>query len=433
MTSSALLTRLGFTAAALLLSISALSPAAPVVAKPSEPEQNRPELGTPGQDPPTFAAGEILVGFKKDASEKDKSEVHQRRGASVKKELPNLNTELVTAPRGKEKEQAAEYRKEPKVAFAEVNGRYYAQVKPVAPVTPAPPAPNDPLVSKQWGYNNSQDADIDAFEAWTDATRSAAPAIAILDTGTTKSHPDLSSKVTRQEDFTRSGIGDVYGHGTHVAGTAGAATNNGTGGAGTCPECPIWDYKVLDNTGSGDWFDIAAGITKAADEGAKVINMSFGAYALSQAVETAVNYAWKDKEVVLVAAAGNDGQNWGFYPAAYANVIAVAATTSRDGRASFSNWGGNWVDVAAPGAGILSTVKSGSYESWNGTSMASPHVAGIAALVFSRGTDCASNTCVRGRIENRADPIGRTGSNFRDSWAHGRVNACQAVRNVARC
>jgi thermitase len=432
MTPSTILTRFGSTAAALLLSISALSPAAPVVAKPSEPEPNRPELGTPGQDPPTFSAGEILVGFKKDASEKDKSEIHQGHGASVKKKLPNLDIELVSAPHGKEKEQVAEYRKEPKVAFAEVNGRYYAQAKPVSPVTPAPPGPNDPLVSDQWGYSNSQDNDIDAFEAWTGTIRLAAPAIAILDTGATKPHPDLSSKVARQEDFTGTGIGDVYGHGTHVAGIAGAATNNGTGGAGTCPECPIWDYKVLDNSGSGDWFNISAGITRAADDGAKVVNMSFGAYALSQTVENAVDYAW-GKGVVLVAAAGNDGQNWGFYPAAYANVIAVAATTNRDARASFSNWGGNWVDVAAPGAGILSTVKSGSYESWNGTSMASPHVAGVAGIVFSRSADCASNTCVRSRIENRADPIGRTGSNSRDSWAHGRLNACQAVRNVARC
>ena len=149
MTSSTFFTRLGFTTAALLLSISALSPAAPVVAKPSEPEQNRPELGTPGQDPPTFAAGEILVGFKKDASEKEKSEIHQGHGASVKNKLPNLDIELVSAPRGKEKEQAAEYRKEPKVAFAEVNGRYYAQAKPVAPVAPRG---RDPMT--RWWPNN---------------------------------------------------------------------------------------------------------------------------------------------------------------------------------------------------------------------------------------------------------------------------------------
>jgi thermitase len=426
------LKRLGFAVTSVLLSMSVVSPAGIVVAKPGEPEQNRSELGKPGQDPPLFAAGEILVGFKKGASDKDKSEVHQRRGASAKKKIADLDIELVSAPRGKEKDQAAEYRKEPKVAFAEVNGRYYAQAKPGTPSAPAPAGPNDPLVSQQWGFNNSRDADIDAFEAWAGVPTSGAPVIAILDTGTTKSHPDLGGKVARQEDFTDTGIGDVYGHGTHVAGTAGAATNNGTGGAGTCPECPIWDFKVLDNSGSGDWFTIATGITRAADEGAKVINMSFGAYALSETVENAVNYAW-GKQVVLVAAAGNDGQNWGFYPAAYTNVIAVAATTDRDARASFSNWGGNWVDVAAPGASILSTVKSGSYESWNGTSMASPHVAGIAGLVLSRSTDCATNACVRGRIENRADPIGRTGSNFRDLWAHGRVNACQAVRNVARC
>jgi thermitase len=429
-----MLKRAMFAVSALLLVAAPIWPAESAAAKPSDPEPNRKELGAPGQDPPVFVAGEILVGFKKDASEKDKSDAHQQRGSNVKRKIGSLNIDLVSAPAGKEKEHAAEYRKNPKVAFAEVNGRYFAQAKPTPPPPPAAPAPNDPLVGQQWGFNNSQDADIDAFEAWQLPIRSGGPAnpiIAILDTGIAGSHKDLEGKVVLSEDLTGSGPDDVYGHGTHVAGTAAARTNNGEGGAGTCPNCVLHNIKVLDNTGSGDWFTIASGIISAANNGAHVINMSFGGYAISQTVESAVNEAW-GKGAVLTAAAGNDGQNWGFYPAAFTNVIAVGASTNRDAKASFSNWGGNWVDVAAPGASILSTVRTGGYESWNGTSMASPHVAGVAGLVWSRG-DCTTNSCVRSRIESRADPIGRTGSSFRDHWARGRVNACQAVRNVARC
>jgi thermitase len=412
--------RIVVAASTLTLSVAMVAPAPPATAKPGEPEPNRPELGQPDEEPPRYVEGEVLVGFKKDASDKDKSELHQRRGASVKKKLETIDVELVSVARGKEKEQAEEYRKEPKVAFVEVNGRYYAQAWP-----------EDPELSKQWGYSNSRDADIDAIEAWAGGMPAPGPAIAILDTGVHAGHPDLEGKVARSQDFTGSGTGDVYGHGTHVAGTAAASTNNGKGGAGTCPECVLWNYKVLDNSGSGDWFAIASGITAAANDGAKVINMSFGAYYASQTVGEAVTYAW-GKGVVLAAAAGNDGKNWGFYPGAFPDVIAVAASTNRDARASFSNWGGNWVDVAAPGEGILSTVIGGGYESWNGTSMASPHVAGIAGLVWSRG-GCGTNDCVRKRIESQADPMGRTGSSSRDITAHGRVNACRGVKDAKSC
>ncbi len=194
---------------------------------------------------------------------------------------------------------------------------------------------------------------------------------------------------------------------------------------------------MLDDSGSGQWDWIANGIVAAADDGAQVINLSLGGYSLSQTLELAVNHAW-DAGVVIAAAAGNDGQNWGFYPGAYANSIAVGATDRKDARASFSNYGGNWVDVAAPGADILSTAPkvstalwgsgTGGYAPLNGTSMATPHVAGLAGLIWS--TDLCKpkdNGCVRNRIESTADRTRGTGTDFRNFTAHGRINAAAAV------
>jgi len=160
-----------------------------------------------------------------------------------------------------------------------------------------------------------------------------------------------------------------------------------------------------------------------------------------------VNYAW-GKGVVLTAAAGNGdqngiGQNWGFYPAAYGNVIAVAATDEADRKAGFSNWDANWVDVAAPGQDILSTAPTRRTKLWgttvnygtiSGTSMATPHVAGIAGLVWS--TDlCTTNSCVRGRIEEKADQIPGTDPSgaWGSMWSKGRVNACRAVSDASTC
>lgn len=397
-------------------------PSGSAAAEPDQPKPDRPELGKPGQEPPSYAPGEILVKFKHNASEQEKNDAHQRHGGRPQETIAGLNVQVVAVPAGREREHAETYRRDGKIEFAEVNGLYYALG-----------TPNDPLVAQQWQYNNggqnggTLDADIDAFEAWDVTLGSASVPIAILDTGISSTHADLSGKVAKAKDFTKSGTKDVYGHGTHVAGSAAARTNNGTGVAGTCPECVLYNVKVLGNNGSGSWANIASGIVWAKDNGAKVISMSFGAYSPSSTVQLAINQAWSDG-VVLAAAAGNDGQNWGFYPAAFDNVIAVAATTRTDARASFSNWGGNWVDVAAPGAQILSTVKSGGYQAWDGTSMATPHVAGVAGLVWSRGS-CGSNDngCVRSRIEQNADPIPGTGLGSSDRWAHGRLNACRAV------
>jgi len=185
--------------------------------------------------------------------------------------------------------------------------------------------------------------------------------VAVIDTGITPTHPDLQGKIAAQYDFAHydpvaEETSDIYeGHGTHVSGTVGASTNNRTGVAGTCPDCQILMAKYWDDTQVGTTDKVMEAINWSVTNEADVINMSFAIRTASVAQERAVNDAW-NAGVVLVAAAGNSSRTDGtaYYPAAYQNVIAVADTYQNDQRTSFSN-AGDWVDVAAPGTGVLST------------------------------------------------------------------------------
>lgn len=379
------------------------------------------------QRSPDAVGGEILVKFVPGTPGQTIADVHRTNGGQVRESIPGIDVQVVAVPAGRESERVAAYAHNPNVAFAEVNGFYQTTW-----------TPNDPSVGQQWQYNNTGqtggkiDADIDAYEAWGVTLGSSSIAIAILDTGIDQSHVDLAAKIVKNMNFTDSAtVDDKYGHGTHVAGSAAATTNNGTGVAGTCPNCTLYNVKVLNDSGSGAWSWIANGITWAANNGAKVISMSLGGSVGSRTVQTAVDYAWS-KGVVLTAAAGNNGSKQRSYPAYYSNVIAVAATDSKDLKASWSNYG-QWVDVAAPGAAILSTAPDHANSIWgtgvsygtiSGTSMATPHVAGLAGLIWSTGLCAAGdNACVRGRIENKADSISGTGN----YWSHGRINAYKSV------
>jgi thermitase len=279
--------------------------------------------------------------------------------------------------------------------------------------------PNDPMLSDQWGLDI-----IDAPGAWDVNPGSNAVDIAIIDTGINSSHTELSDKITKSVNCTVTGCpnyqtNDPYGHGTHIAGIAAATFNNGIGISGVSPDSRLMSVKVLDDRGSGYYSWIANGIVWAADNGAEVINLSLGGRYSSYTLQSAVNYAW-NKGVVIIAAAGNNGNSTPVYPAYYGNVISVAATDDSDHLADFSTYG-YWVDVAAPGVDILSTFNS-SYVYKSGTSMASPFVAGIAALIKSEYPGW-SNSQIRSKLESSSDVI--SGSGY--YWQHGRVNACGAL------
>jgi len=276
--------------------------------------------------------------------------------------------------------------------------------------------PNDPLYRQQYGLRA-----IQAPEAWNRSTGKKKIIIAVVDTGVQRSHPDLKKKLITGYNFVgnNENTDDDNGHGTHVAGIAAAATNNGTGIAGTAPNCRILPVKVLDAAGGGTIHQVVQGIQYAADRGARVINMSFTGSERSKLEEDAVAYARK-KGAVLIGAAGNDGKKNRCYPAAFARVIAVAALDERGKKASFSNYG-KWVGVAAPGSNILSTYPVGTYQALSGTSMAAPFVSGVAGLLASRGL---SGSAIRSRIQATADRIAGTGS----SWRFGRVNAAKALK-----
>jgi thermitase len=280
---------------------------------------------------------------------------------------------------------------------------------------------NDPLLRNEWGL-----AKIQAATAW-DVSQGAGVKVAVLDCGIHATHPDLAGKVVLERNFTASPTtDDLCNHGTHVAGTIGAVTNNATGVAAVAPGTTILNGKVLGDSGSGFFSDIDTAIQWAADSGAKVINMSLGgSIPCPTGTQLAANYAW-NRGVVLVAAAGNFGGSGAIAPANCQNVIGAAATNSKDAKAAFSNYGTE-VDVAAPGVGIDSTVNPAlnagkEYASFSGTSMASPHVAGVLALIWatSYGTGPAA---VRDRLFATADAVAGTGA----SWTYGRINATAAV------
>ncbi|MBC7315339.1 MAG: S8 family serine peptidase, partial [Chloroflexi bacterium] len=219
---------------------------------------------------------------------------------------------------------------------------------------------------------------------------------------------------------------DDNGHGTHVAGIAGAATDNGVGVAGVSWLSPIMPLKALWYDGTGSWSDIAEAIIYAADNGARIINLSLGASTYSSTLYEAVRYAY-GRGCLLVAAAGNYCSSGGmFYPAAFDEVFSVAATTPSDERADFSCQDRR-LDVAAPGVNIYSTYPTSMgyppYTGMNGTSMASPHVAGLAALLWAANPSATAAQVAR-VITSTAKDISPWGRDAKTGW--GRIDAAAA-------
>jgi len=251
--------------------------------------------------------------------------------------------------------------------------------------------------------------------------------VAVIDTGIDYNHPDLDANYAGGYDFVNNDSNpmDDQGHGTMVSGVI-AAEDNGTGVVGVAPQARLYAVKVLGANGSGWESDVIAGVDWARANGAQVVNMSLGSSSASYSFQTAIANA-HNAGLVLVAAAGNSGTcppggDTVIYPARFSQVIAVAATDSSDVRACFSSIGPA-VDIAAPGVSVWTAYRGGSYRSASGTSLASPHVAGTAALVIASGV--SGNTAVRDRLQTTADDLGTTGL---DTWyGYGLVDADEAA------
>ncbi|MBS7621026.1 peptidase S8, partial [Candidatus Bathyarchaeota archaeon] len=279
-------------------------------------------------------------------------------------------------------------------------------------------SPNDPLWNMQWGPRK-----IEADWAWNITLGSQDVLVAVIDTGIYYYHEDLTANyVALGYDWVNMDNDpiDDHGHGTHCAGIIAATINNSKGIAGIS-QVRIMAEKVLDSWGYGyvDW--VANGIIHATDAGARIISMSLGGYGYSALLHEAVKYAY-DHRVLLIAAAGNDNTNIMVYPAGYEEVVAVAATDQNDYKAWFSNWG-DWIELAAPGVSVYSTVPWG-YVSWSGTSMACPHVSGVAALVWSLHHE-KTRDWLRLWLRYTADDLGASG--FDVNYGYGRINARKAV------
>ncbi|NLW47865.1 MAG: S8 family serine peptidase [Firmicutes bacterium] len=295
----------------------------------------------------------------------------------------------------------------------------YAEPNYVAHITQTP---NDPYYTQQWGPQ-----DIHADLAWdkVNPAQRGNVTIAVLDTGINASHEDLQASIVPGYNFINNDNNPVdgHGHGTHVAGIAAAITNNGKGIAGVAGGAKIMPVKVMNDYGSGDYASIINGIKYAADNGAQVISMSLGGPGSSQAMQDAVNYAI-GRGASVVAASGNSNSAVAF-PGNCNGVITVGAVSSNNQRASFSNYGPE-MDVVAPGVNIISSYKgnANSYTSMSGTSMATPFVAGVTALVRAANPSLAPAEVTQ-VIDQATTDLGTAG--FDNYYGYGLVDANKAV------
>lgn len=362
------------------------------------------------------ASQEIIVGLKPNATPQA---LLQRPGLKARARIPALNALIVTAP---DREAAlAALKKDPAVSWAEPNG----VVKCVRPVGESPRFPlgpragGDPLLDQQWGM-----AKIEAPTAWSSHPGSPKIRVAVVDTGIYYKHPEFGDRVDPGFDFINRDYDarDDMMHGTHCAGIIGAGFNDGHGIVGVAPGVSLLAVKVMDQEGLGTFANIADGIVYAVQNRAQIINLSLGAQNTAYVMRQAIDYAVK-AGVLVVAAMGNENTDSPSYPAAYPGVLAVGATKADDTRARFSNQGSH-ISVSAPGHRVLSTVLYGKYETISGTSMAAPHVAGLAALIKSAKPDWTAAQ-IKTHIEQTADDLGSPG--FDPEFGHGRINVRRAL------
>lgn len=387
--------------------------------------------------------GQLLVKYKAGKDKKSAEDKVKKRKGKVKKRNDKIRVDVMQVPENEEANTINELRNDPNIEYVERDN-------PLFPIY----IPNDPSFDQQYalhntgqalgqsGKNGKADIDIDAPEAWDKVKGNVL--VAVIDSGIDQNNPDLKGKIKASKNFTGTSDDDKLGHGTAVAGIIAANTDNNKGVAGICPGCTLLNAKVIaddtNNVKSAEW--MADAIHWAVESGAKVINISIASPSKNQTISDAVDYAVSEN-VVVVAGAGNCGdsnfennnchsQNPIMYPAGYENTIAVSAVDNQGNKASFSE-SGNWIDVAAPGVNTLTTAPTYKYTMmggngtlnyvyFNGTSAASPHVAGVAALLMSQGITASE---ARKKIENTSVALSGNGS------AHGLVNAKDAVGSTS--
>ena len=388
-----------------------------------------------------FEPGELLVKLQEGVATASILGLQDQYGATSVGRLSGGDVEVWEVPEGSELAIAEQLNADPLVVYAEPNYFYFAFG-----------APNDPGLSKQWAHTV-----IQSPAAWDVTTGSSSLTVAIIDTGVDLGHPDLAGKLVPGYDAVDGGEPwDENGHGTHVASIAAAISNNGIGVAGMDWQARIMPVRVLGAEGSGLTSDVAEGIYWAYQHGAKVINLSLGGGGESQTLGDAVNAAHAAGSLV-VAAMGNCRAfrlpacpiaNPTSYPAAYANVMAVAATTRSDGYAYYSQYGSH-CDIAAPGGDTRYSLQDGifgtlptydnfylrtaygydkNYDYLQGTSMATPYVAGLATLVWAADPSLTPDQ-VRQVLQSTAEDLGAPG--WDPTFGHGRINALAAVQAVA--
>jgi len=402
----------------------------------------------PGAATCKHAKGRVLVKFKKPgrgrAAAYEALNGRRIRGFAMVPGLEVVSTKLDV------REAAKKLRNDPAVEFVEPDCALTLEANP-----------NDPDLDELWGLvNTGQDggtpgADIGAAEAWDVRTDASSVTVAVIDSGIQRAHPDLALNAwTNTDETAGNGIdddgngyvddrigwdwvnedadpADDNGHGTHVAGTIGARGNNGIGVAGVAWQVKLMALKVMDSTGTGYISNVVAGVDYASANGARVINASFGSTEFSRSLYDAFRAAGQHG-VLTVAAAGNSAQNsdeFPHYPASFRldTMISVAATTRLDELAGFSNYGIYTVDVAAPGESILSTLPGSTYGVYSGTSMATPHVAGMAALLAAHNPSWTP-VQLRQRIVGTTRAVAALDGN---AWAGGVVDVGKALSGAA--
>jgi subtilisin family serine protease len=383
-------------------------PPAPLVAQhlptPAQPASKRPA--------PEWDSSSVLVKFKSTTTGAGRESSMGRHGATEDGAAGATGYVVARLDGADPKQALRDFEADPDVQDAELNYLRHASA-----------TPNDPGFTE--GFQEYLKT-IRSPAAWDQTKGATAKMIAILDTGIDTDHPDLVTRIRAGYNALTGGtnVVDDNGHGTFVAGIAGAITNNFRGIAGSAWFAGLQPIKVLNAEGAGTDADIAEGITWAADHGASVLNLSLGGYGASAVLQDAVNYALS-KDKVVVAAAGNDFGPFASLPAAYPGVIAVTATDNSSTFAFFSNYG-NWVDVAAPGTAITSTFPGSTelYATGAGTSFAAPLVAGVALLVRVKYPTWKQAT-VHNRIRDTARDFGPRG--FDPFYGKGRLDAFAAL------